>query len=295
MASSVTTRLIALAESQHGVITRAQLLALGLTAAAIDARLARGALRLLHRGVYALGHRALTDEGHWLAAVLAYAPDVVLSHFSAALLWRMRIPSRAGKLVHVTTTRHQRGGSGVLVHRTRRIGPVDVTVVRGIPVTTVARTLVDCADLLTYPELRQLADHGVRLDAEAVRGAQERAPGRRGAGRVNRLLGSGIRTRSKLERAMRKLCHEAGLPPPLFNKEILGYECDAVWPEARFIVEVDGGAFHTPKPAREADYERNVALAVAGWRVVRFTYDQVVFDPRLVATRLHALLRQGVR
>lgn len=295
MASPVTAPLIALAESQHGVITRAQLLALGLTAAAIDARLARGTLRLLHRGVYALGHRALTDEGYWLAAVLAYTPDVVLSHFSAARLWGMRIPGRSGKLVHLTTTRHQRGGSGVLVHRTRRIGPADVTVVRGIPVTTVARTLVDCADLLTYPELRQLADHGVRLDAEAVRGAQERAPGRRGAGRVNRLLGSGIRTRSKLERAMRRLCRDAGLPQPLINEVILGYECDAVWPATRLIVEVDGGEFHAPKPAREADYERNAALAVAGWRVIRFTYDQVVFEPRLVAARLHALLRQGAR
>ena len=284
-----------LAESQHGVVTRAQLLGLGLTETAIDSRLARGALRALHRGVYALGHRALTDEGRWLAATLAYGTGVFVSHLSAALLWHMRVPWRARHVIHLTTTHHQRGGAGVQVHRTRRLGQADVTAVRGIPVTTVARTVVDCADLLSYLELRLLADHGVRLNAEAVRGAQERAPGRRGAGRVNRLLGSGIRTRSKLERAMRRLCREAGLPQPLVNEEVLGYECDAVWPAARLIVEADGGAFHTPKPAREADYERSAALAVAGWRVVRFTYDQVVFEPRLVAARLHALLRQGVR
>ena len=295
MASSVTALLVALAEAQYGVVTRVQLLALGLSAAAIDARLARGTLRPLHRGVYALGHAALSDEGRWLAATLAYGDGTVLSHLSAALLWRMRVPRRAPAVIHVTTRRHQRGDGRVLVHRTRRIGPADVTVVRGIPVTTVARTVVDCADLLTYPELRLLADHGVRLDADAVRGAQERAPGRRGAGRVNRLLGSGVRTRSKLERALRRLCREAGLPQPLINEEVLGYECDAVWPAARLIVEVDGGAFHAPKPAREADYERSAALAVAGWRVIRFTYDQVVFDPRLVATRLQTLLRQGAR
>jgi very-short-patch-repair endonuclease len=294
----VTAPLIELAESQHGVVTRAQLLGLGIGAGAIDSRLRRDALRPLHRGVYALGHAALADEGRWLAAVLAAAPDAVLSHFSAALLWRMRVPWRAHDAVHVTTTRGQRGDARVVVHRTRRLEPIDVVVVRGVPVTTVARTVLDCADLMTYPELRTLADHGVRLDVTAIEEARTRAPGRRGAPRVRRLIASDVRTRSKLERAMKRLCREANLPRPLVNDEVLGYECDFVWRPQRLIVEADGGGFHAPKPAREADYERASALAVAGWRVVRFTYDQVVHEPAMVAARLGLLLTppaQGVR
>ncbi|MEP6952917.1 MAG: DUF559 domain-containing protein [Solirubrobacteraceae bacterium] len=284
-----------LAETQSGVITRAQLLQHGVSEAAIDGRLRRGALRRIHAGVYALGHAALRDEGLWLAAVLASGPSAVLSHFSAAFLWRMRVPSSAGSAVHVTVTGERRGGPGLVAHRTRRIGAADVTVQRGITVTTPARTVIDCADLLTYRELRALADHGVRLDALALRHAQQRAPGRRGAPKVTRLLGGEVRTRSVLERALRRLCRDAKIPPPLFNEPVLGHERDAVWRAQRLIVEVDGGEFHAPKPAREADYERDVALVVAGWRVVRFTYDQIVREPEIVAARLHTLLGTGVR
>ncbi len=290
MARSVTAPLVVLAESQWGVVTRTQLLGLGVSAGGIDSRVHRGALRPLHRGVYALGHRAIRDEGRWLAAVLACGPGAVLSHLSAACLWGMRVPFPPPAVIHATVTSQRRGDPELVVHRTRRIGGADVTVERGVPVTTPARTLIDCADTLTYAELRTLADHGVRLDASALRRAQERAPGRRGAPKITRLLGDGVRSRSALERRLRKLCRDGDLPAPLINKKVLGHERDAVWPAHRLIAEADGGAFHALKPAREADYERDVALVAAGWRVVRFTYDQVFHEPDTVVARLRVLL-----
>ncbi|MGZ6694915.1 MAG: DUF559 domain-containing protein [Solirubrobacteraceae bacterium] len=216
--------------SEWGVVARARLIADGVSVAAIDSALRRGELRLVHRGVYAVGPGPLRDEGVWLAAVLACGPGAVLSHTAAARLWGMRTP-RGDASLHVTLAAGQARPRGVVVHRTRHLSAADVTIERGIRVTTPARTVIDCAGTLTYQELRVLADHGVRLDAAAIRRAQ------------------------------------------------------------RLVVEVDGGAFHAPKPAREADYERDAALVAAGWRVVRYTYDQVFHEPDAVAARLDALLR----
>jgi predicted transcriptional regulator of viral defense system len=151
-----------LAAAQHGVVTRAQLISAGVGGAAVDSRVRRGALLVVHRGVYAVGHAALRDEGFWLAAVLASGPGAVLSHLSAALLWGMRV--RRGPPIHLTATRRS-GPAGVVVHETRNLSRADITVERGIRVTTPARTVIDCADTVTYEELRILADHGVRLDA----------------------------------------------------------------------------------------------------------------------------------
>lgn len=155
-----------LVEAQHGVVTRAQLAEMSVSAAAIDSRARRGALRRLYRGVYAVGHTALRDEGRWLAAVLACGPGAVLSHHSAARLWGMWLRDE-DRRVHLTTTRDIRH-PGLVVHRTLHLTRADVTVERGVPVTTPARTIVDLADVLTYEQLRALADRGVRLNRGAA-------------------------------------------------------------------------------------------------------------------------------
>lgn len=278
-----------LAERQWGVVTRAQLVAAGVSLAAIDQRVHRGGLRAVHRGVYAIGPAPLRDEGMWLAATLACGPGAVLSHLSAARLWGMRVPY-GDRSVHVTLVRGRARPPGVTVHRTRHLTRADVVVERGIRVTARARTVVDCADTLTHAELRALADHGVRMDPDAIRRAQARTPGRRGAPSVRRLIASDVRTRSVLERAFRRICREIDADQPKRNEKVLGVERDFVWRAERLIVEVDGGAFHLPKPARENDYERDADLVAAGWRVVRFSYDQVMYEPEIVAARLAQLL-----
>ena len=278
-----------LLDAQWGVVTRAQLVGAGVSEAAVESRVRRGALVRLHAGVYSLPGVPLRDEGVWLAAVLACGPGAVLSHQSAARLWGMRVPWQ-DKSIHVTLVAGRARPPGIVVHRTRHLTPADVTVHRGIRVTTVARTVVDCAGTLTYPELRALADHGVRLDVQAIQRAHERAPRHPGARNVARLIGSDPRTRSDLERAMRRIARAIGAERPKVNYKVLGIERDFVWPAQRLVVEADGGAFHLPKPARERDYEDDARLVVAGWRVVRFSYDQVLYEPELVAARLRQLL-----
>src|SRR3954452_15938015 len=132
---SADALIAALADRQHGVVARRQLLALGLPARAIDHRLERGRLHVLHRGVYAVGHRVLSQRGQWMAAVLACGGGAVLSHRSAAALWAIRPTSRAA--IEVTTPRKLRPRTGLLPHCA--VLPADeVTILDGIPVTTPA-------------------------------------------------------------------------------------------------------------------------------------------------------------
>ncbi len=280
MRPQLSTAAVELAERQHGVVARRQLLALGVDADVLKRRVRNGVLRPVHRGVYAVGHAALGDAARWMAAVLACGAGGVLSHLSAARLWAMfSVPF--DHAVHVTVSDVQRRHAGIVVHRASTT-PADVTRHLGIPVTTVARTYVDVADVATYAALRRMADHGVRLDAAAIRRAQARAPNRRGRGRLARLIGDDVRTRSGLERQMRRLARGAGLPPPLVNHRVLGRERDFTWPQHRLVVEVDGGRYHAPRAAREADHERDAELVVAGWRVLRFTDTHVEHEPAAV-------------
>jgi very-short-patch-repair endonuclease/predicted transcriptional regulator of viral defense system len=273
MDAEVTARVVQLAEGQHGVLAHGQLLALGLAATAVGSLVRRGVLRRLHRGVYALGHRALRPEGRWLAAVLACREGAVLSHTSAARLWSLSsVP--ADPAVHVTVPRRRRRHPGLVVHR-HGLTPADVTVHRGVPVTTVARTYVDVAAIVPFAALRAMADHGVRLDGAAVRRAAERSSNPRGRVALRRLLGDEIRTRSGLERALRRIAREVGLPAPLVNHRVVGRERDFAWPALGLVVEVDGHAYHAPLGARERDHERDAELVLAGWRVLRFTDAQV--------------------
>jgi hypothetical protein len=156
--------LVALAEKQHGVVARAQLRALGLGENAIQRRVRQGRLQRLHRGVYAVGHRVLRPEGRMLAAVLACGPRAVLSHCSAAALWALRPTDRAP--VDVTTTaRSGERVSGIDLHRARSLDPADVTEHHGIPVTTVARTLVDLAGPPAFTR-SELESHFLTLCAD---------------------------------------------------------------------------------------------------------------------------------
>jgi predicted transcriptional regulator of viral defense system len=142
----------ALAVRQHGVVSRGQLLDAGVSDKAMERRLESGHLVRLHRGVYAVGHAQLRPEGRWLAAVLAAGPEAALSHRSAAALHGIREVSGA---LDVTTTRRV-AVRGVVVHRTTVLDARDVTTRRGVRATTLARTLVDLAGILTAEQLGKL-------------------------------------------------------------------------------------------------------------------------------------------
>jgi predicted transcriptional regulator of viral defense system len=283
-------RLAGLAARQHGVVARAQLVALGLSDEAIRKRAVAGRLHRLHRGVYAVGHPAVTQHGGWMAAVLACGPGAVLSHGSAAQLWGL--PWRQ-KRIDVTVP-----GSGgrqrrrvVIVHRAR-LEPNEVTNRDGIPVTSPGRTLVDLADYGRVRALKRAVDeaHFLRLDMSDMTPRR----GRRGSGLVAAVLerhqpGS-TRTKSDLEEAVLAMCSRFGLPEPEVNSDTEGYESDFVWRAARLILEADSRAAHLTPAAFERDRLRDADLTAAGWRVVRVTERRLLAQPDVVAAQLRRLL-----
>jgi predicted transcriptional regulator of viral defense system len=181
-------RVLALAAGQHGVVTRAQLLALGLSSDAIEYRLRRGRLHQVGRGVYAVGRPQLTRHGTLIAAVLSCGAEAVLSHESAGELWGIR-GRRLGP-VEVTLPRSDRTRPGVRVHR-RVIEPHERTRRHAIPVTSPVRTLVDLAHRLDPHALERAVNEADRLDLvdpDRLRTALEALGARRGVAGLRALL-----------------------------------------------------------------------------------------------------------
>jgi predicted transcriptional regulator of viral defense system len=287
-----------LAAAQWGVVARRQLTAAGLTESMIQRRLESGQLLRLHHGVYAVGHRRLRREGYWLGAVLAVGPRAALSHRDAAGLHDLRAANHA-KVDVTTADRGRTGGQGIAVHRARLLDARDVTNVEGIPVTTVARTLVDLAGQVPHDHLARAireADNQHKLDVRAIEDVLRRTRGRRGPGhrRIEDALAEhaalgASHTRSPLEVAFLRLIHTAGIPTPRTNAPVEGLEVDAYWPHLDLVVELDGYANHHARHAFERDRERDAVLAAHGHRVVRFTHRHVHDRPGHVIETLRRL------
>jgi hypothetical protein len=292
-----------LARRQWGVVSRAQLVALGLGEDAIDARLRGGRLYRLHRGVYAVGHTVVPREGRWLAAVLCVGDGATLSHHSAAALWGIgRATERAR--VDVSAPSLTRSPPGIHRRYTRFL-PDEVTTIRRIPVTTLARSLLDIAAEVSGEGLEaaiRQAEYAHRFQLEQLEALLIRYPGKRGAATIrdclHRLgLGPRGRTRSGLEDRFAALLAQTELPKPdlnvLLDLDGLKIEADCLWREQRVIVELDGGKAHRTRVAFEMDRERDRRLQAAGWRVVRLTWHQLD-NPAPVLADLSNLLQASL-
>jgi hypothetical protein len=279
-----------LATRQHGVVAWFQLRDAGISRGLVDFRLAERRLHPVYRGVYAVGHRALSPEGRMLAAVLALGPTAVLSHRSAAEHWGLL--RGASSVTHVTVpgrgTRTRR--PGIVVHRTPE---TSAETLRAIPTTTVARTLLDLA--ATAP--RRTLDRAIE-GAEVLRLFDlaaleplltERRPGVR-ALRAALAAYDDAPTRSELERRFLDLCSEHGLPRPLVNVPVAGHVVDFLWPEQRVIVETDGLEWHSARGARARDHDRDADLTLAGYRPQHVNWRQVVHEPAKLAALVRRLL-----
>lgn len=280
------------AEGQHGVITRAQLLELGLGSDAIATRLDSGRLCSVYRGVYTIGARRLTRHGRWMAAVLGCGRGAVLSHRAAASLWGIR----GGGAIEVTVPRGVRPRPGMRLHRA--VLPTDeITTHEGIPTTTVPRTLLDLSAVVQLDQLRSAMRQANQLgltDPLWLGDLVERYPRRPGIPSVKAVVrearrGLGI-VRSPLEERFQAFLIERGLPLPKTNVRIDGPEVDCVWPEQRLIVELDGRAVHSTAAAFELDRARDRRLAAAGWRVIRVTSRQLDDTPDELEADLRRLL-----
>jgi predicted transcriptional regulator of viral defense system len=291
----------AVAVAQHGVIALDQLVALGLSASAVRSRVASGRLHRVHRAVFAVGHPRLTRNGRVMAAVLACASGTVASHRTAAALLDLRI--RSHPWIDVTSPGSTaRRRVGIRIHSGATLTACDVTVVDNVPCTTLARTLLDVAEDGTRRELERACDRAETqrlLDMTVIDDALERATGRRGAGMLRTIfsehqVGSTL-TRNELEERFLAISRDAALPPDSVNAWLPypdggGAEADFLWRAQRLIVEVDGRDVHTTRRAFESDRRRDQQLMLLGWRVVRFTWRQVMFEPAYVAATLRALL-----
>jgi very-short-patch-repair endonuclease len=266
-----------LAAQQHGVVSSRQLLVAGLSTSAIGRRVAAGRLHRIHRGVYSVGHTGLGNEGKWLAAVMACGEGGVLSHRSAAALWEIAPRwgrDDAGRAIEVTVPSHagRARRAGIRLHRLNDLLASQCTTRKGIPVTTVPRTLEDLRRILPPVEFNACV-----REAEFRRlpiGNQER---------------SGART--PLEARMLALCRRHRLPQPDVNVPIDRYVVDFLWADDSFIVEVDGWESHGTRSAFEEDRARDARLKLLGYDVVRFTWRQISDDPARVAATIRALLR----
>ena len=286
-----------LAEGQHGVVTRAQLLGLGLNRGSITHRIELGRLRRVHRGVYTIGHRLLSRDGRWMAAVLACGRGAVLSHLSAAALWGIRQSDRT----EVTANAAHRKRTGIIVHRSP-LQRDERTTHRGIPTTTVPRTLLDLSAVVHPDDLRGALRQAEQLrltDPLSLTDLVKRYPRRPGLAAIRALLEEasiGARIiRSELEERFQAFLLKAGLPLPRTNQRVEGYEVDCVWPDQRLVVELDGHATHSTTHAFEGDRARDRRLEAAGWHVIRITWRQLHEEPHLVEADLRRLLAQPAR
>jgi predicted transcriptional regulator of viral defense system len=283
-----------LAAKQWGVVSLAQLQALGLSKYAVLRRVRAGRLHRVHRGVYAVGHTVLTREGHWLAAVLACGEGAVLSHRSAAAHWGLL--STAATRIDVTIPRARAGNANIRLHRSHTLVARDTTAHEGIPITSVPRTLLDLAATVRSDRLERAlaqAEHLELYDHRALTDLLARANGHRGAGALTRatVLDPKL-TASEWEVRLLKLVRAAALPEPLVNLPLDAPDhglCrpDFHWPSHRLIVETDGWESHKTRAAFESDRAKDAALTAAGYRVVRFTWRT---PDATIRRRLRALL-----
>lgn len=288
-----------LARRQHGIVGREQLRALGMEPGAIKRRIGAGRLHIVHRGVYAVGHKAITRRGRWLAGVLASGEGAALSHRSATALWGIW-GSGAGE-THVTLPRKTRSQRSIRRHF-GVLARDEVTVLDGIPVTTAARAVLDLAadrgEAAAETALREMEYLGI-YGPVSLPALLERYPRHKGTPIVEVCLerlrdDPGGRVRSPLEEVFLPFLDAHRIPRPRVNAWLtIGehrYQVDCLWPQARLIGELDGFKSHGTKRAFRKDRRRDRQLGAAGFHVVRITEDQVVGEPSELASDLRVLI-----
>jgi Transcriptional regulator, AbiEi antitoxin len=289
----------ALATDQHGVISTPQLLALGHAKRTIWEWVEAGRLHQLHQGVYAVGHRRLSWHSRCWAAVLGAEPNetnvvvwpVVASHASAAYLWGLyRYPP---EIIDVTAPIRRRAKREFRVHFSSILAEEDRSFCDDIPVTSVARTLLDLAIRLRLDRLDPLLERAEQrelLDARAIEGILDRAGGHRGRKRLRQAFAiyrpELAFTRSGLERRFLELVREAGLPHPSMNYNVAGFELDAYWEEEQFAVELDVYETHGSRAAFERDRLREDDLLFSQVETIRVTGPRLKREPRKMIERV---------
>jgi very-short-patch-repair endonuclease len=292
------------------VLTRRQLLALGLTKAGIEHRVARGRLHPAGRGIYAVGRPGLTPNGRRMAAILACGgdldlggavlldlsrrpiPSVVLSHDSAAALLRIGPePVSRLEISSVSSTDHR--VPGIRLHRRPKLRRDSVGFCEAIPVTSPVQTLIDLATRHGWPAMERSINEADKLGlvrTDDLRKALDDHPGEPGVARLRLILDRRTfrYTRTELERAFLPLVRKAGLSIPRTSVDVTGYEVDFHFPDLGLVVETDGLTYHRTPAEQAKDRERDQDHGAAGLFPLRFTHAQIKYEPDRVVRILRA-------
>ncbi len=282
------------AAERNGRLKTRELYDLGLSPCAIRTRVRRGLLTREKHGVYAVGDPDAYEHGREAAALAAAGQRAALSHQTAAYIQGMR-KHRPSVIAITVVGRKLRSWPGVMVHNVSRLGRRDVTTVKGLNVTSPARTVLDCAAQATQNELESLVDEGRAkhlLTPDDLHNAMARYPRRPGARTLKAILQdeqSGG-TRSRAERELRKIIREGNLKEPETNAEVGTYTVDVLWRQERLIVEFDGFGTHGTRQSFEEDRARDRALTAQGYTILRVTYRQLTQRPQQVLAEIAAAL-----
>ncbi len=282
--------LLRLSRAQNGAVTLQQLKAAGLTREAIRARVRRGRLVPLLRGVYATGDPELMPLVRPAAALLSLGACAVLSHRSAAAIWDL-VEADQTNVEATAVGSHPGSRPGVRLHRVKSLHPSDIAVKSNLRLTSPARTLIDFASQATGSELTDaFGDARAQrlLTDAALNAALARTPKNHPGAAVVRALQreGGTYDRSRAERIMRQLCRQGQLPQPRVNVKVHGFRVDFYWPDANLIVEVDGYHTHGSRLAFESDRRRDQVHIAAGYVVLRITWYQLLEESLAVLARL---------
>ncbi len=290
----VDRAVVRLAAGQHGVVTRGQLVELGLGRTAIDWWISRGRLHRLHRGVYLVGHPVPPRFALGLAAVLACGDGAVMSHRSACVLWELIRGSDDD--IDVTVPGNRRHRPGIRVHRTCLVRS-ECTKRHGIPVTTAARALLDFSEQGTGREVERAFYEALaqrRTSPPQLGKLLEDSPGRKGTRTLQALLdqyGTPTVTRHEAENILFALIRKGRLPGPARNIRVGGHELDFFWQSERLNAEIDGYQWHRYR--MERDQVRDAELQAQGIRVVRISWRTLTTEPEAVLVRLAQALTAG--
>jgi very-short-patch-repair endonuclease len=272
-------RIRSIAGQQRGRVQRRQLLAAGVTKHMVDSRLRSGALTPAHDGVYVVGHLGPISLGDETAALLAAGMDSVLSHLTAGVIYDV-IVVPAGTPVHVTTRHARLHRDGIVVHRSRTLRAVDIEVHNGLPITSVARTLLDIAEMLPARDTERAVDEALGrklVTLAAIQDVIARNNGRKGAGVLKRFVtwrttNSGSRT--KWERMAARAFRQADFPPFEQNARYLGFEHDFLWRKQGVTLEIDG-SWHLTRLNDARDEAKRSRVRKAGLAPSAVTNTQV--------------------
>ncbi len=277
------------------MVRRSELLRVGITPEEIRQRLQKGVLSSTYRGVYRVGHRAPSREARYLAAVLACGEGALLSGRAAAHLWGLL---KGTPPIPEVVAPNERRIAGVITHRERGSDLTDAAECRGIPATSVPRTLVDLAGSVPMRLLTRAcheADvlHGMTPDQ--VEAVLARRPSAKGAAKLRRVIhGETKITLSGLEERFLALLEKEGIEEPQTNRRAGGRRVDCRWPNHRLTVELDGYRYHRTRQSWELDRRREREARLRGDEFRRYTWADVCESPAFMLNELRALLSRSL-